>query len=143
MFSWQVMMLIDCWVQPIFMSNWNRPLLLTKSNAFERSMKAMSVISCSQHFSWSWRKEHINSGFFSLELTLAFLVGVISKDLKSRLKPFWQRIFQEYLTEKYPGSYCSQDNQPCFFIQDNYLGIAHVLRNCVFSPADAQETMEW
>ena len=44
--------------QPIFGRIWKRSSLLTRSNAFVRSMKAIyRGICCSLHFSWSWRRE--------------------------------------------------------------------------------------
>ena len=59
MFVWKdSIMLYDFDGQPIFGRIWKRPSLLTRSNAFVRSMKAIYMgICCSLHFSWGWRRE--------------------------------------------------------------------------------------
>ena len=59
--SWkEVTMLCSLGGQPIFCRSLKSPLLLTRSKAIVRSMKAMySVCCCSLHFSCSWRTENI------------------------------------------------------------------------------------
>ena len=61
--SWkEVTMLCSLGGQPIFCRRLKSPLLLTRSKAFVRSMKAMySVCCCSLHFSRSWCIEKIIS----------------------------------------------------------------------------------
>ena len=59
----------------IFSRSLNRPLLLTRSKALIRSMKAMgSGTCCSRHFFCSWRKEtikHVGGAPGSVEATLS------------------------------------------------------------------------
>ena len=75
MFVWKdSIMLCNFGGQPIFGRIWKRPSLLTRSNAFVRSMKAIyRGICCSLHFSWSWRREktgHVYCSPSSSEATL-------------------------------------------------------------------------
>ena len=65
MFVWKdLIMLCNSGRQPIFGRIWKRLSLLTRSNAFVRSIKAIyRGICCTLLFSWSWRREKTMSIF--------------------------------------------------------------------------------
>ena len=138
--SWwkEAVILSNCGGQPIFFSNWNSPVLLTRSNAFVKSMKVMySGICCSRN-----RENHVYRRSFRSKAALGLGVDAFCKNLESH--------------QNHTGKDLSDDAQEgdtpvvvtiapiaFVFVQGDDLGITHVLGYLTLPPTETEEFVQW